>query len=397
MLIDIQQLPNSTQKNKKKHSQFYTTPNLGKILISLVPTDNIYLNVIDLSAGEGALLNASLERFPAANLYAFDIDKGNRSSLSKINKCSSVIIDSTTKHALLKANSLQENYCLALGNPPFKAIEPNEHIKTIFSYYNLPINEKKIRAEVFFLLLSLYILKDNGIAAFILPDGVISSSSSSNLREVISKKFNILNIMEISAGEFSGTEAKTHIIILKKSPPLRKIKISHWSTPSKTINISIDDFIFRGDYRFYNENKKNKKKAQIQLEIIRGNISGHQAKNKKHIALHTTSFINDINLFSNNTPLNTEGVNKNKIASPGDIVIPRVGSRSLGKIGLIESGFFFVSDCMFILRTEKIEIREKIFTYLSSDAGKKFIRSIAKGVGAQYLTLEDLNHLKGLF
>ena len=79
-----------------------------------------------------------------------------------------------------------------------------------------------------------------------------------------------------------------------------------------------------------------------------------------------------------------------KIAKKNDIIIPRVGSNILGRVGIVKSGYFIATDCIFIIRVRNKIDRENIKYTLESEFGKEWIHSISKGVGARHITLQDI-------
>ena len=70
-------LVNTTINNKKNFSQFYTSYDLGMKMISLISNKDNITNVVDLSIGEGALIDSVIERYPQAKVFGIDIDIKN--------------------------------------------------------------------------------------------------------------------------------------------------------------------------------------------------------------------------------------------------------------------------------------------------------------------------------
>ena len=73
---------------------------------------------------------------------------------------------------------------------------------------------------------------------------------------------------------------------------------------------------------------------------------------------------------------------KEKLAIPGDIVVSRVGSYCIGKVGIVEKGYFVPTDCIFLIRIKDEVLRNKVFYQLKSDIGQSWIRANSKGVSA---------------
>ena len=377
--------------NKKKLSQFYTSYELGVKMISLLPSEYNISNVIDLSIGEGALVDSVIAKYPNVEVFGVDIDTENIKKIKTKyhDRVHSFQGDSTTKSVFDKLKKIRKKFDLDIGNPPFSLLKTPPNFWNSFSDF-FP-EKKNFRAENLFLLNGLSLLEHNGVLAYILPNGFFTNQSSFPLRKFISSRYKIIEIMNVSNGHFSGTDANTHIIIIQNTPPVSNtIKLTHMENRSKAIYISIDNFIYRGDYNFYNKSMplSNSVIDQFDIQIIRGSIFNDKNKIKdRNEFLHTTNFIHLYNEFGNSVQMLN---NSSRIAKEGDIVIPRVGSRCIGKVGVITSGCFNISDCLIIIRCNDKILRKKLINSLVSKIGRNWLKSIARGVGAKHLTINDI-------
>ena len=75
-----------------------------------------------------------------------------------------------------------------------------------------------------------------------------------------------------------------------------------------------------------------------------------------------------------------------KIATPGDILIARVGRRCIGRVASVETGQAIVSDCIIVISPKNKFNSEAIWNIVSSSDFKKYLVSAAFGVGAKYIT-----------
>jgi tRNA1(Val) A37 N6-methylase TrmN6 len=378
--------------NKKIHSQYYTKRTLGERLFSLIPKDIYYTNIIDLSAGEGALLDIVQERFSNVKIVGVDIDLGNIKKLKGNGFYDIHLADSTTQEGIGIARKASQNYCLALGNPPFKRIKITPYIRDVLRDFDIFLSGSTVRAEVIFLLQSFNLLKDGGVLAFILPDGILTNSTFKKIRELMCSKMNLLSVCEVPASIFSGTEARTHILIAQKSPPTPFIILSKMDTINKDISISREQFCQRGDYKYYSLPIpiNTIKLEKLCSHILRGQ-SKYDAKITSLPLIHTTSLKKRIQKFSNDITFK-EGEG-DFLAREGDIVLARVGTRSIGDFGIVIKGVFRVSDCIIIIRPANNEFSRDIISTLQSDFGISWLKSVAKGVGALHITLDEIKKL----
>ncbi|EKN6174735.1 methyltransferase domain-containing protein, partial [Yersinia enterocolitica] len=157
---------------RKKLAQYYTDASLGQRLVSMLPPDLKLENVVDLGVGEGALLFEISKKYPDAKLYGFDIDPNN---IENVNDNSNIISfngDSTTRTVYELAKKLCSGFDLIIGNPPFCSIENTAYITELLKEINLKPKTRKVRAEITFIFQGLNLLRDGGVLAFILPDGI---------------------------------------------------------------------------------------------------------------------------------------------------------------------------------------------------------------------------------
>lgn len=372
---------------KKEHSQYYTADQLGDDIIKLIPFDGNVRSILDLSAGEGALLLAASRVYRSASLVAFDIDPKNVKKLSHINNCTSYNRDATLEESINLAKKKFIQYDIVVGNPPFKSIDKTIYSDCVFKNYGLYSQKAKIRAEILFLLISLDLLRKGGVAAFILPDGFFTNHTFSGLRKNITDNYNVLSVVEVPSKSFVGTEARTHIIIIKKESPGDSILLKSLNDKGAEFYISKDNFVGRGDFKYHSLPVpiNTTPLGELGVEIIRGSKSvfNHYPNLP---SIHTDSFGSQPQFFKGRK-LITQDVNV-KVARKNDIVLPRVGTRVIGKYGFIKDGFFRVSECIIIIRSSCENIIDMILSSIDSDFGQKWLITAAKGVGAQHITLD---------
>lgn len=380
---------------RESFKQFFTPQEYSQVMINRLSITNPK-KIIDLAMGEGSLLVEAMKRWKDAKYYGNDID---------INCCNKICnsypdVTCSNEDIFLEStiNNLQSNIGkvdLCLGNPPFHLINQTQETKSILREYNLDnqYKSKKIPAEVIFILQCLTILDDDGYLSLILPDGFFVNRNLKNFRSFLLENYEILEVLELPSNIFEKTDAKTHIITIRKSKKINtNIELSIISKPF-AIKITKEQAINRMDFSYYKslENFKNSVPlSSLDIEFIRGKIKYQIENIKNEHILHTTSFSNG-QVFKNNLrTISKLKKYEHKIARPNDIVIARVGSSCIGKVGLIQKGYFVATDCIFIIRVKNEELRNKIFSLLNSKKGKEWILSNSKGVAAKHITLEDI-------
>lgn len=378
-----------------EYKQFFTPRKYSNIMINYLEMDEP-IKVIDLAMGECSLLIEAQKKWTNSEFYGNDIDleccqKIDEQSLNIKYFNKDVFEFDLIDYILKKVGKVD----LCLGNPPFYVIEQNNDTKKILSFFNLNIYNrgKTIPAEIIFILQCLRILKDDGVLSLILPDGFFVNKALSYFREFLINNYTIQKVIELPKNIFKKTEAKTHILILKNDKPLSKrIKLIYQETNDE-INILGVDAIKRMDFSYYKNlfNVKNHKKlSELEIDFIRGKSKFQIKEFKDEHILHTTNFRTTNSFKSKLKTVNQLSKYPDKIAIPGDIILARVGSSCVGKVGLVESGFFLITDCVFVIRVKDEELRKKVYDSLNSANGQEWIKSHSKGVAARHITLEDI-------
>lgn len=374
--------------------QFFTPQKYSQVMINALEIQPPK-KIIDLTMGEGSLLLEAMQRWENSSYYGNDIDPDCCQSISQEHPnlhCYNYDIFLNSSISTLLENIGEVDLCI--GNPPFHLIRQDSNIKKILKEFKLDETYKSnfIPSEVPFILQNFKILKEGGTLALILPDGFFTNEYLKDFRQFLIKNYHIDKAIELPKNIFKKTEAKTHILILKNTKPSQST-ICLSKIESDSIKINFSDATKRMDYSYYQHQKNLKSTVslrELDITFIRGKSKNLIAGIDEHHILHTTSF-NKQNIFKNNLRTTNKLKNyPNKIAIPGDIIISRVGSNCIGRIGLVNKGYFVVTDCVFILRTKDLKLREAIFSSLISHEGQEWIKAHAKGVAARHITLEEI-------
>lgn len=375
--------------------QFFTPSKYSNIMINHLEMDEP-IKVIDLAMGECSLLKEAQKKWTNSLFYGNDVDIECCQMIEKeslnIQWFNKDVFESNIIENILNDVGKVD---LCLGNPPFYAIKQNATIKEVLSLYDINdfCKAKTIPAEVVFILQCLRILKDNGILSLILPDGFFVNKNLISFRKFLIENYTIQKVIELPRNIFKKTDAKTHILTLKNNSPLSKrVKLINQET-NEEINILNTEAIKRMDFTYHkkiNYKKNFKQLSDFDIEFIRGKSKYQLKEFKDNHILHTTNF-RETNRFNSRLKTKKQLLQyPEKIAQQGDIIFARVGSSCLGKIGLVESGYFIVTDCVFIIRIEDQRIRKIVYDSLTSINGQEWIKSHSKGVAARHITLEDI-------
>lgn len=397
-----------SMRKKQKYRQYFTPKNIAELLVKYIPQSNIK-SVIDLAVGDGELLRAASKKFKDAILYGADIDKEiidnfKKNALSEhINLWTGDSLDKRMNQWKEYKHIIENNkFDLIIGNPPFNHFEKKE----------LNNSEKKYSIEIRFLLKALEIVKEQGYVAMILPNGVLTNPNSNIIREMILRETTIKYVIQLYKKSFQKVNADISMIIMKKKKGkyiqkrinIRKIDRDF---QEECVIIKGKNGIDRLDYDYHNykiEIKESMSKLEFELVKLRDVVGsckrGTTMTNKMDCIcdkgipfIHTTNVENILIDKKKFTYINIDYEEKFKSykAEINDILIGRVGSSCIRKIGIVSNynEIGVISDCLFILRDVAIN-PYYLALFLKSSLGYKQLVAIKRGSCSKFITKDDL-------
>lgn len=405
--------------NSDPLGRYYTNTWISKILISEINLDSPDL-ILELGVGEGALTEVAAEKWKNSRFITVDIDKE-----FKYNSTSKFDIEINHKHYVHDAfdcdlaNSIGISKSLAdiaVCNPPYMKLKWKasfEQILKTAGLINCLDSIYDTNAELLFLAQNLMLVKDNGKLGLILPDGLIAGEKFQKLRKLLLEEHAVEQVIQLPRGVFEKTEAQTYLVLLEKNAgPSDFVKITsinqggEFTTP---IFVDIERAKKRLDYRFHSYKSKGKCEspriiksdiASLYHSLDRGTISSSQKREVEYPVFHLGDFPSTPeNLYKIPNNLRLTSAQKKKlpssarIAKKGDILIARIGRNFENKILMIGSGSCVISDCIFKLQVPE-EFRAIIFKAFACSEGKKYLMSVRRGVGANYLCKADILSFK---
>lgn len=380
--------------NKKKQFYQYYTPSSVASFLAQRALSHLNFppsNVLELAAGDGKLLAGLVEIMPDCNATAIDLDSENVSYLKEKYSGFNVI----QANALNDIKALQNtDFDLGLANPPFISfVQVTPYIKSLLTdILNINIDKKqKIRSEIVFICQYLKLIKENGVLSIIIPSSIISGSRTKFFRSALIKTYEIIEVIYINEFDFFGTEAETFIMTIRKSKPKKEIKIITKNINSKKEiekKISTIDAEERMDPKFYSKKtSKNNFILSNFASIKRGSITHQKLKELDYEYIHST------NLMKEKKAKNEIPSGNFHTAKRGDILMCRVGKRIIGRAIEYRGEEILYSDCIYRIRFNCEEKKKKFINFMNSEAGKKEISRISKGVCSKYITISDLKNL----
>lgn len=377
-----------------KHSQYFTSEKVASLLIRCISKDDVR-NILDLGAGEGALVRTALKKWRDAKCVVADIDENNHLCLID-QGFDSQNIDCIKPGLSEKLSICYDSIDVGVCNPPYETIEKEDYIVDLFNKAQITLSrcEKTTTSDLVFLAYNLLFLKPHGVLGIIVPYSIITGRNFESIRKSLLDNYYVERVVELPEKSFAYTEAKTGILIIRKERSRgRKTKLNtviNGCNLSESIYASTSQLSLRFDYSYHLwKSSHNKKESECNdiISIVRGRFSHNDLKKKGLPYFHSTSFnMADIDWHYN------YGESEKSIVTQGCFLIVRVGKRCVGRVKFLEAGHIQISDCIYGLSVPK-EYIEDFRRYFHSEEYSEFIKIASRGVCSLYLCKGDLKSM----
>lgn len=378
----------------KSLGQYMTPPGVAKLVAhELGDCDT----VVDFAVGEGALLRAVQERRRDTKLIGFDIDKAMVKAAS----------ESLTNSTIRRGNGLLARLSTSgflgrtsvIGNPPFigECVDRHDWLRRAFKGLTGKLGQD--RAELQFLARSLLTARaGNGRVVIVLPIGFADGDVYRRLRTLLMTQYKLLRCIEMGSDVFIDTEARTVILVIDATgTSTDEVEICEMSAgidvPVRICKKMLSPGA-RLDARYHKAMNSTAMPSRPQLKdlnvtIVRGIVSRKEAETMNIMALHTTdlSRAQDGRLTTSRLSASTDA--RHVVARPGDILLPRTGSRVRWTPVLVESGAAPITDHVFRIRAPRA-IRKMVLDSFNHPAFTDWLQGVSKGVCATVLTKGEL-------
>lgn len=376
--------------------QFFTPPGIADLLARLLPSGGQKL--LEIGAGEGALLTAAMERIGEVRVTAVERDPRLIKILRKNRFADRLITGDACSVAIHRQLEVDGPYDYVIGNPPYVIAEkPGPSLK-IASDLGLLVPNHGARLASLFLAHSISLMSENASGAFIVPLTLFSDPAYATFRENLTKRFSAITVIELPQKVFEAAEVATVVCSFSGVEGARKrIKVGRADMHGqleKMIQIGVREARQRMDYSFHEERAKlnalvgkdPQTLASIGALIARGSASSTEFQRAGNSYLHTSHLpVNGIGRLS----YPSKKTEKYQLAISGDIVIPRVGTRCLLRQGLVEKGAVPFTDCIYRIRVAA-KHQQRVLDSLAGPIGESWRKLYARGACAKHITSGDL-------
>jgi len=395
----------TTSRYSDPYGRYYTHGDVAKVLVSAMGRAPKGV-VIELGAGDGALVGEASRRWTGARFITVDIDQNAGSSQlpEQVNASFSHHVADALDAQLAQKIGLDVGTAhSALCNPPYIRPSWRSHFGQILEDAGLSgvyPHIKCIPADILFIAQNLRFLRPGGKLGLILPDGIIAGEKCGALRHALTTAHRLERVIELPRRIFQGTEAKAYVVVLtKQGKPADAITLQRLEADGSltgTVDLPADEAILRLDYSFHclPTQKAPKRLGNATLRdfgatVVRGSYSSSERGACDFPVFHTTDFTGiSVPKAFQLSKARAETIDA-LFAEPGDILVARVGRNLEEKVAVVERGRVALSDCILRIRAAP-NMNFKILKFFSSQAGRLALHTVSHGVGAKFITRDAL-------
>ncbi|AJI53957.1 HsdM family class I SAM-dependent methyltransferase [Francisella philomiragia] len=208
-----------TQKDK---GSFFTPREIATWIVGKLLKGIETSNILEPSCGEGVFIDVLLEQpeaFYSIDAVEIDAEVFNKSLMKYTNKVNVFCED-------FLFIDFKKKYDFILGNPPYVVKKRLSEIqiakcKEIHMEHNLNLASIS-NVWTAFLLKSISLLKEDGVLAFVLPTELLQVNYSEEIRNLLLKEFDLLEVVSFKKLAFESIEQDTVILFAYKESKKKK-------------------------------------------------------------------------------------------------------------------------------------------------------------------------------
>lgn len=274
--------------------EYYTPRPVTQFMVDMV-NPQLGEKVLDFACGTGGFLVCALEHLKK-QVKNIEDEKTLQETILGIEKkplpymlaVTNLILHDIDVPKIRHDNSLARNVRdykpvdkvdIIVTNPPFGGIE-EDGIQV-----NFPQQFQTKETADLFMVLLMYLLKDNGRAAIVLPDGFLFGEGvKTTIKEKLLEEFNLHTIVRLPNGVFAPyTDINTNLLFLEKGKPTKEIWFFEHPLPegykkyTKTKPIRHEEFEL--EKQWWNKREENQYAWKVSIEEIKSRNYNLDIKN----------------------------------------------------------------------------------------------------------------------
>jgi hypothetical protein len=377
--------------------QVFTPPCIAALLADSIPMDpNQAIRIIDLGAGDGVLANALLNKYKYATATLVEVDADYVRRLKSI---------ASSRVSVIHADALGNQWVipsipnLIVSNPPYNMFQTPPELKAAIGHSGLaiPFSRDWVRGDVAFMARAWGIASLGAKLGLIIASPIIRNANYRPMRAHLIRELRGLCITRLNEFTFQKVEVSAFLLTGERAVRrnrnvlLRKVSVDGFVLDE--IEVSHDKAIMSLDIEYHLALRRmglDGKSVSETLEsigtvITRGSKSQREFEKLGLAAFHTSDFPK----VAGDVVLSGQTYDDFHVAKPGDILIPRVGSRCLVRQARVRDSHGLFTDCIYRLTVSR-RAWARVWETLNSSFGAEWRIANASGSCAKHLPLHTL-------
>lgn len=351
--------------------------------------------VLDLGAGRGALTAAAFRARPLARAQLVEIDPERINELASIGLARVEVLEADV---LTLETSELLNPSLILSNPPFGHRRLCKEIAGDLAMCGLEIPSSGgwVRTDAAFVAKAWSLARNGTTVGFITASPMMTDPGFRSFRSHLLPRLRGAVATRLPSAAFPGVEVSAFALTGQRAASRRRgivlQSVDYQGEVDREVEVSIADAIESLDINYHlalrNLGMPTGRIAStlgsIGCVVQRGSRSQAQYRDLGLAAFHTSSFTTP------HTNVTLKGARAGyNVASAGDILLSRVGTRCLDRHARVVKGAGLFTDCVYRLAAPE-RYRSQVWKTLSSGFGVEWRLANALGSCAKYLTVDAL-------
>ena len=386
---------------KKSLGQYMTPEKIARLVASEIGECDA---LIDFAVGTGELLHEAFKaNLKPPQLIGFDIDDSIlKLAQTRLPECALIHGDGLSSRLPRLDKYLKVG---VIGNPPYLVnLKKKSRRNWIFEALGKLQNQNGLdRAEVHFLCRSLMTAKRHkGKVVIVMPMSFADGDKYAAIRSAIMEQFHVQKCIELPAGIFIGTEARTALLVIDTvlpHPDQKHTEICLLEIDQEQPIVVYKNILALGarlDARYYSIAAKAQVStvlADLGVSITRGLFSRKFAQDMNFKAIHTSDLerIGQTGGKLDTSSHDGQTFDTKEIITvqSGDILLARTGKRVYWDPILVSSGNAPITDHVFRIRVSE-DVRDIVQQSFFHPYFKEWLNATCKGVCATVLTKREL-------
>lgn len=371
---------------KSEFGQFDTPQHIASSIMSMISYD--YDFFIDLGAGLGSLSSP----FHDQSGLLIELDETRYDNLRfKLGENLTIInADALDKKISLKSATNCQSI-LYISNPPFHRKNTGYN----FEYFDsLNFGNSFHQLDIAFLDRVLASKNSKSSVVFIVSAPFVESERYLEQRDAFVREFKSIDVIGLDIKTFEQAEVQSYVLIAHhfSNRPNKKITLKNMNLLGNIVDEMVVDqsqakeslsYFYHKQVQAINSSlgKGYKTLKDFDVSLIRGSQTRKYFNDLGKNFIHTTDLKDQYLYLDRNYKVDSlyNHVEEN------DILISRVGRRSLARESLVKEGGNIFTESVFRLKT-KSKDNQLIWSSISNEVGKKWRELHAQGKCAKYLT-----------